>query len=239
MTEPPFARPRAPGAVRRRAWWRQPLLRVATRLAPATLSALLRVLSWTLRWTLVNREELSGRWARGERVIVAFWHNRLLLMPVVAAGHRVCILNSEHRDGEIATRVAARWGICAVRGSATRGGVKGFLQLVKAYREGCDLAMVPDGPRGPRYTVKPGVIQLAKMTGAVIVPVSYAASRAKRLRSWDRLVIPMPFSRVVFVVGEPLAVPRTADAAQIECLRRDLEQRLNDSSRVAEAGLLA
>lgn len=225
------------GAEKKRPWYRKPLLRLATVVAPPLLSGMLRVLSWTLRVTVVNGEGLYGRWSRGERTIVAFWHDRLLMMPVAARRHPLCVLNSQHRDGEIATRALARWGIQSVRGSATRGAVSGFLRLVRAYRAGTDLALVPDGPRGPRHCAKPGVIQLAKMSGAPIVPVSYAADRVKRLRSWDRLMIPLPFARIALVVGEALCVPRDADERAVEDYRRTLEERLNDLGRRAESHL--
>ena len=224
---------------RKRPWWRRPLLRLASVVGPVLLSGALRVLSWTLRTTMVNADELFGRWARDERVIVTFWHNRILMMPIAGRGQRICIMNSQHRDGEVATQAATRWGIHSVRGSATRGGTTGFLQLVRAYRRGYSLAVVPDGPRGPRYQVKPGVIHLAKMTGASIFPVSYAASPATQLRSWDRLLVPLPFARVVLAVGDPLNVPRDSGEEQIEAHRRALEQRLNDLEGTAEAYLAA
>jgi len=159
------------------------------------------------------------------------------MMPIPCAefGARLCIMNSWHRDGEIATRTLARWGIYSVRGSASRGGVRAFLQLVRAFREGYDLAVVPDGPRGPRYVVKLGVLHLARTTGALIYPVSYAASRAWQLRSWDRLLIPQPFARLTFAVAEPLRVPSEATDADLETLRRELEQRLNAATAAAEA----
>lgn len=217
----------------RRALARKALVAVA----PMVLSAALRVLAWTVRVRLVNVDEVFGRWARGERVILAFWHNRVVMMPLQCRGRKVCIMNSQHRDGEIATRALAHWGIRSVRGSATRGGVGGFLRLVDAYRDGFDLAVVPDGPRGPRCRVKPGVLYLAKATGARIVPVSYAAGWKRRLRSWDRLVVPLPFSRVVYVAGDPLTVPRDAGEPEIEHLRVELEGRLNRATADAEAAV--
>ncbi|HXQ24459.1 MAG TPA: lysophospholipid acyltransferase family protein [Candidatus Acidoferrales bacterium] len=217
--------------------WRRRWLDILVFVAPALISAALRVLAKTVRIRYVNGDEVFGRWARGERLILAFWHNRLVMMPIAVAGRgrRLCIMNSQSRDGEIATRAVARWGIRSVRGSATRGGAGGFMQLVNAYRRGDDLAVVPDGPRGPRYIVKRGVIHLARATGAPIIPVTYAATRAWQLRSWDRLIIPRPFARVVYVVGEPLRVPRHADEGEVEGLRVALEARLNAITHTAEA----
>ncbi len=239
MTRSPRSGPdRRPA--RRRRWGRRALLlRFLTAVGPAVISIVLRVLGRTLRIALVNFDELSGTWARGEQVIIAFWHNRLLMMPLAANGARICVLVSHHRDGEIATRALSHWGIHAVRGSATRGAVGGFQRLVNAYRQGYSLAVVPDGPRGPCCVAKPGVIHLARTTGAPIFPVTYAASRAVRLRSWDRLIIPLPFSRVTIVVGEPVRVPRAAAAEQMEAHRLQLERCLNELTRAAETRLAA
>jgi hypothetical protein len=210
-------------------------LSILMMLAPRLLSGALWLLSRTVRVRFLNGDDLFARWRRGDQMIVAFWHDRVVMLPAVYRGRKLCIMNSQHRDGEIATRALARWGIRSVRGSATRGGVAGFMQLVTAYREGYDLAIVPDGPRGPRHVVKPGIVHLARATGAPIFPVTYAASRTRRLGSWDRLIIPLPFSRVVYVAAEPLEVPRDADDAALEAKRRELEDRLNHVTDVAEA----
>ena len=115
------------------------------------LALAVRVLGWTLRLDVVDGADLLARWARGERVIVAFWHDRLLVMPIFARRVPMCVMVSQHRDGEIATRALGWWGVRVVRGSATRGAIAGFLGLVGAYREGYSLAVLPDGPRGPRH----------------------------------------------------------------------------------------
>lgn len=208
-----------------------------TAVAPLLISMALRVLALTVRIRYVGAEDLFARWARGEQVILAFWHNRVLMMPIAGRGQRLCIMNSQSRDGEIATRALARWGIRSVRGSATRGGAGGFLQLVRAFRDGYHLAVVPDGPRGPRYVAKPGVIHLARATGAVIVPVTYAAARQRRLGTWDGLVVPLPFARVEFRVAEALAVPRDATEEQVEALRSELEVRLNAITLAADQAM--
>lgn len=235
MSEPDIAKT----PPKRRPWWRKPVLAVAAAVGPPILALAVRALGWTLRLRLIDAEDLFARWARGEQVIVAFWHDRLLVMPIFARRVPVCAMVSQHRDGEIAVRALGWWGVRAVRGSATRGAVGGFLRLIGAYRQGYNLAVVPDGPRGPRHTAKAGVIRLAKATGAPIYPVSYAASRAVRLRSWDRLLIPLPFARVVVLVGEPLVVARHCEREQLEERRRSLEARLAALTRDAETRLAA
>jgi lysophospholipid acyltransferase (LPLAT)-like uncharacterized protein len=213
--------------------------KLLARLAPSILRVLLRLLRWTLRVEYVGAEPLRARWARGEQAIISFWHNRLLLLPVVAAGTPICIMVSRHRDGEIATNLLGAWGVTTVRGSASRGAVGGFLRLVDAYRHGQNLAVLPDGPRGPRYVAKPGVVHLAKAVGAPIYPMAYAATRAVRLRSWDRLLVPLPFARVLVEVGEPVAVPAQATPAQLEDCRRELERRLSTLTAAVDARVAA
>lgn len=201
--------------------------------APRILSGALHALGKSSRIEFVGAEELFARWQR-ETVIVAFWHNRVLPMPLATRGQRICILTSHSRDGELAARALARWGIETVRGSASRGGASGFLQLVRAYRRGRHLAVVPDGPRGPRYRVKEGVIHLAKATGAAVFPVTVSASRFVQLRSWDRLLVPLPFARVRYYVGSPLFVGREVQAKELERMRMELETRLRNLTERAD-----
>ena len=223
---------------RKKAWWR-PLRKILARLAPPVLRIALRLLQATLRIDWVNVDPLRARWARGERAIVSFWHNRLLLLPVLAAGQPICIMVSQHRDGEIATQLLGAWGVTTVRGSASRGAVGGFLRLVEAFRRGHNLAVLPDGPRGPRYVAKPGVVHLAKAVGSPIFPVAYAASRAAHLHSWDRLIVPLPFARVVVEIGEPIEVPEHATSEQLDDCRAELERRLAALTQSVESQVAA
>jgi lysophospholipid acyltransferase (LPLAT)-like uncharacterized protein len=184
------------------------------------------VLGKTTRKRYVGAEELLACWQRGEQTIIAFWHDRILLMPFPYRGQKACIMNSAHRDGEIITRVIRRFGVTAARGSSTRGWIGGLKGMIEAYRQGYDLIVVPDGPRGPRYRAKSGVLQLARATGAPIFPVTYGAAWKMTVPSWDRLLIPFPLSRVTYVVGQPIRVPSDASVAQMEEKRQELEQRL-------------
>lgn len=189
----------------------------------------------TTRKRLLNGEELFARWRRGEQVILAFWHSRILLMPFPYRGQKACIMNSIHRDGEIITRVIKRFGINAVRGSSTRGWMGGLKGMLEAYRQGHDLIVVPDGPRGPRWQAKSGVLQLARTTGAAIFPVTYGAAWHVTVNSWDRLLIPLPFSRVTYVVGQPITVPAEASPEEMELKRRELEDSLLAITALADA----
>ena len=186
----------------------------------------LRLLAATTRKSQIGGEQVLGYWRRKEQIILAFWHGRILFMPFPYRGQKVCIMNSAHRDGEIITRVIRRFGIRAVRGSSTRGWMGGLKGMLDAYQQGYDLVVIPDGPRGPRHQAKSGVIQLARATGAPIFPVTYSAVWKTTVGSWDRLLIPFPFSRVLYVVGSPIHVPPDATKEVVEEKRQKLEAEL-------------
>jgi lysophospholipid acyltransferase (LPLAT)-like uncharacterized protein len=168
---------------------------------------------------------------RGEHFILAFWHRHLLLMPYAYRGRRISVLVSQSKDGELIARTVARLGIDSSRGSSSRGGAAGLRSLLRKAEEGWDIAFTPDGPRGPLREVQPGVILAAAATGLPIVPVAIAATRAKRLHSWDRFLVPLPFSTVHFVYGEPLAVARRGDP---EAAAAELKRRLDGVEEEAE-----
>jgi lysophospholipid acyltransferase (LPLAT)-like uncharacterized protein len=141
------------------------------------------------------------------------------------------VLVSRSRDGELVARYLARFGLDTVRGSTSRGGREAGRALVAAVRRGSDIAVVPDGPRGPRGRLQPGVVTLAALTGAPIVPVAVAARPALRLRSWDAFMIPWPFARCAVVFGPPLLVARGVER---ERAMQDVEASLDEATTTAE-----
>jgi lysophospholipid acyltransferase (LPLAT)-like uncharacterized protein len=169
--------------------------------------------------------------AEGERFILAFWHRHLLLMPYAYRGRRISVLISRSRDGELIARTVARFGIDAARGSSSRGGAAGLRDLLRKAESGYDLAFTPDGPRGPAGVVQPGVILAAAATGFPVQPVAIAASRARRLRSWDRFLVPLPLATVHVVYGEALAVPRKGSVGGAA---DELRRRLDAAEAMAE-----
>ena len=125
---------------------------------------------------------------------------------------------SASRDGELISRVAGFFGYVPIRGSSSRGGKEAAQEMVAALQAGRRCAITPDGPRGPRRELKMGVVQLAKMTGSPVVPFGFAVERGWRLRSWDQFIVPKPFSKAVFVYGEPILVSTQND--EIEAFQR-------------------
>ena len=156
------------------------------------------------------------------------------MMPFVYNGKDLSFLVSPHRDGQIVGKALARFGFHAILGSTTRKGFSAFKQMVKAHQDGSDLAIVPDGPRGPRYRVQMGVIELAKLIGRPIVPLSFSASRRKIFKTWDHFLLPYPFSKGVFIWGEPVFVDADGDRAHLEEKRALLEKRLNELTDQAD-----
>src|SRR5437879_7394376 len=146
-------------------------------LLPPIGYATIRALGATLRIRTLHAERVRAFWESGRGVIIAFWYSRQLMMPLCYGGSRLYILISEHRDGELIHRIVRRFGFNTIRGSTTRGGARALRQMSRLGRTGADLAVTPDGPRGPRFVAQPGVVELAKLTGLPIIPLTFAASK--------------------------------------------------------------
>jgi lysophospholipid acyltransferase (LPLAT)-like uncharacterized protein len=197
----------------------------ATALAPRLASWALPLLGRTLR---VRREEacVAALWASGTPVIYVVWHARLLMLPYLYRDRGLRVLISRSRDGEMIARLVRRFGFVVVRGSSSRGGAEGLRALARALREGHSVIVVPDGPRGPSETVKPGVVALARLTGAPVVPVALGASSEWRARSWDGFRVPKPFARCVVRFGDPVRVGRPVGRRTDESPRKEIEAAL-------------
>jgi lysophospholipid acyltransferase (LPLAT)-like uncharacterized protein len=163
---------------------------------------IVRLLGMTWRMRVTHDEPLRAARAAGKPVIFALWHGQLLPLLYHHRNQNIAILISEHADGEIIARIAHSLGCRTVRGSTSRGAARALLGLVRVIGEGNDLAITPDGPRGPARTVAPGVLVVAQRSGAAIVPIAAVASSGWRLRSWDSFLIPRPFARVHVSYGE-------------------------------------
>ena len=189
----------------------------------------------TGRWRVEGGDIPQAFWRERKPFILAFWHGRLMMMPHCWAGDAPTnMLVSQHPDGQLIARTIRHFGFGSIAGSTRRGGAGALRAIVKALRRGECVGMTPDGPRGPRMRASAGVIDAADISGAPIVPLAFAASRRRVLGTWDRFVVAFPFSRGVYVWGEPIAVPRGAGAAAREAARLALEQRLNAVTREAD-----
>jgi lysophospholipid acyltransferase (LPLAT)-like uncharacterized protein len=208
------------------------------RWAAWAICASVKMLASTLRARLHDPRGVFAR-APLPQVIFAIWHNRLALclscygryVRRVDPKHRMAAIVSASKDGALLARVLELFQVQPVRGSTSRRGPQALLELTSWAERGLDLAITPDGPRGPRYRVQEGPIALAQITGLPVVPIAYWTSWKLTLKSWDGFQVPLPFARWEVAVGEPLCVPREATDAQREALRAELEARMRALTR--------
>lgn len=191
---------------------------------PTLAGVIIKMLAATMKLEVLHEERAEQFWDRDEKVIIAFWHGRLLMMGFCYRGKGLKVLISRHKDGEMIARLMYKLGFGTIRGSSTRGGAQAMREMVKALRD-FDIVITPDGPRGPRYVVQEGVIALARFTGAPIIPLTFASSKKKVFGSWDAFNLPYPFSRGAFLWGEPIYVSKDHD---MEGKRKELESRLRE-----------
>lgn len=190
----------------------------------------LSLLGSTWRFDTVGAEhEAAARGICG-RVIYALWHGRLLTLAFAYRGRGVRTLVSRHRDGEILAHALESLGYEVRRGSSRRRGAAAFLGMLEETRRG-DVAITPDGPRGPVGELAPGVLHLAQRSGLPIVPVSCTASASWRIGTWDNILLPRPFARVTVRMGRPVVVPRDAGLEQLRHAGEELRGRLEGLSR--------
>ena len=196
-----------------------------------------KTLGLTLRLEFVNPEFLRSFLDKGHTVICAFWHGRLLMIPFAYKYKGVMkfsFLVSPHRDGQVVGKALQRFGLQPILGSTTRKGFTAFKNMVRAQQDGSSIALVPDGPRGPRYRVQMGVIELARLTGRPVIPLTFSSSRKKIFNTWDRFLLPYPFSKGVFIYGEPVFVDPNGDRNHLEEKRTFLEKELNELTERAD-----
>lgn len=191
----------------------------------------------TIRFKWDDRSEIIAQPPTGP-VIFCIWHNRLAMSM---EAHRIfskirpnpgmAALVSASRDGGFLAAILERFGVQPVRGSSSRRGPQALLELTTWAERGYDLAITPDGPRGPCYSVQEGVMALAQLTGRPVVPFCFNADWKIRIKSWDRFQIPLPFTRCEMVATKPIFVPRGISDAEREALREKLERELKQICR--------
>ena len=203
------------------------LNKIALFTLPRIWSFTLRILGRTWRYTSIQQEHVEGVLSEGKPIIYALWHGRMLPLIYMYRNRKIHALVSQHRDGELASRTAIRLGFGTVRGSSTRGGTKGSQELLNKLTAGFDIAIMPDGPKGPPRKAQLGILRLAQLSGCPIVPVTAGASRYYTLRSWDSFIIPKPFARCAIMWSDPIHIPPKASSDLLEEKRMTLEKNLN------------
>jgi len=192
-------------------------------------ACLVRLWIFTLRYRIVDRAGVLET-PPEKPLLWAFWHNKLFLMPRLFEryfpGRLGAALASASKDGEIISAFLERFGIRAIRGSSSRGGGRALIEMKRAMEAGYIMAITPDGPRGPRYSISPGVIKLAQITGGLILPIHVTYSSYWQLKTWDGFMIPKPFSRIHITFDVLHEVPATVVAETFENARIHLEQMM-------------
>jgi len=170
----------------------------------------LKVLGISLRWRFTDQDKILSRQPK-EPIFFLFWHNRLLLIPYFFSKYMPdregTAMVSPSKDGEFLSMTLKLFNINAARGSSSRKGVKALFEIYEAIRLGHDIAITPDGPRGPCYSMQPGGAAVAQQTGILVVPIGYRARACWKLKTWDRFIIPKPLSIVDVQLGKSFRIP--------------------------------
>jgi len=205
----------------------------------AAYSIAREIIVWYIRFVrLTSRFEMEGQdrrdalKAQGRPFIIALWHNRIAMMPYAweEETSALTVLASAHRDGRLVSEGLGRFGFAAIPVDSRQGGPGPTRQALRLLKQGKCVGITPDGPRGPRMRLRGGMITIAAMAQTPIVPVAYSATRRRVLGSWDRFILPLPFSRLVCLWGEPIDPPPRGDADAHERVRRLAEQRMTELS---------
>jgi lysophospholipid acyltransferase (LPLAT)-like uncharacterized protein len=210
------------------------LYRAFLAVAGFAVALLLRILGTTWRVRMVGEDPFSG----GKPLVAATWHRGLLIAAYCWRNRGIVVPISQSRDGDLASSVLSHLGFAASpRGSSSRGATGLLRNLIRQARAGQPVGFLPDGPRGPARTAKPGVIGLARASGAPLVPIGISASPSKQFGSWDRALLPLPFARVACSYGEPIRVPKKTAGEEFETLRGEFEATLNRMNHQLDAEL--
>ncbi len=219
--------------VKLKAWWRT----VRPGILAPILYPLVLGIGRSLRLKVVGFDPFVNP---DEALVFAGWHGKSMVPAVYFRQRGYYVIISHSRDGEIQNGVFTRFGFKAIRGSSGRGGVKALIESVRVLKEGARMALTPDGPRGPSGVVQDGIIMMAQKSGAGMVPVGVAARPCWHVKTWDRYMVPVPFSRTVLIFGEPLYVARTANRDEMEMARLQLQTEIHriqaEAERLVEQG---
>jgi lysophospholipid acyltransferase (LPLAT)-like uncharacterized protein len=198
---------------------------------------LMQVLGMSLRILEEGQSQLGPRGKQEEPPIWSLWHETILMGVWYHRNQDVHVMISASRDGELISTIAKIFGYVPVRGSSSKGGKEAAAEMVEFLGAGQRCAITPDGPRGPRRQLKQGVVAIARLSGRPVVPYAFAAEKCWRLKSWDGFIIPKPFSRAVFVYGNPIRVPKEGgeDRASFDQIQAEMDRVTNEAEHYFKA----
>ena len=173
-----------------------------------------------------GRRHLNKLLEKKGRFIYVLWHGRMTTPIYIHRKEGVCPMISLHADGEMIAQTMNRLGFQPVRGSSTRGGKKAFYEMVSKLRNGTVGAMIPDGPNGPRHKLKPGTLYIAQQADAYLLPVTFSANKKIVFKSWDKFMLPLPFSKNVVLYGKPVRIPQDISPRELVKIKNKFEQQM-------------
>ena len=195
----------------------------------------IRLVWITGRWAIENADIPSQLWSENKPFIYAFWHGHLLMMPMPWQKERpLNMLISQHRDGQIISKTVKRFNISTISGSTKKAGHLAVRHLLRALRQHECIGITPDGPRGPRMRISGGIIDIARLSRVPIVPCAVSYRHRKVLKTWDRFQVPLPFTRGIFVWGDPIIIPPETQGEALDRKRHEVETAMNALAIKAE-----
>jgi lysophospholipid acyltransferase (LPLAT)-like uncharacterized protein len=188
----------------------------------------IRLIGATVRWDIEGLEQMAPIYAAGKRIVLVCWHGRLFMGTYFLRQRGIAVMASLNRDGEYMAGVVQRFGYSVVRGSSTRGSRGAIVEMLRALRMGKDICLTIDGPRGPRYAAKPGAAYLARKSGNPVMPFNISVKNKWVMNSWDHFIIPKPFTRASFSLGEPIFIGEHASAEEIKSAESQIQYQLDE-----------
>ncbi len=203
----------------------------------------MQIMFYTSRKKFINFENIVKRVEQNQPFIIVFWHNRLMMIPFITKKARkinpkynFLILASRHFDGQFVSKIMAKFKLGTVAGSSKMGRVNNrgidlssFRKIFRSLKDNISLALTPDGPRGPSQKINGEIVEIAKISGVPILPISYSTSNYIRLNSWDRFFFPLPFSKICYYFGDIITVDKNASLEEIARIKLQLEEKMNEA----------
>ena len=195
----------------------------------------IKFVSFTTKWSFINKNYVDQLWDSNESFILCFWHGRLLMMPLSWNNKKkVNVLISAHPDGQLLSNTVKHFKIDTIIGSSSKGSSMALRNIIRSLKSGISIGITPDGPRGPKMKINSGIIKIASLTGCKIVPLSYSVKNKFFLNSWDRFLVALPFGKGCFIWGEPIKVKRNISNNEDSKLSNKLEKILLKLTKEAD-----
>ena len=195
----------------------------------------IKFVSFTTKWSFINKKYVENLWKKNESFILCFWHGRLLMMPLSWNNKKkINVLISAHSDGQLLSKTVKYFDIKTIIGSSSKGGSEAIRNIIKSLKSGISIGMTPDGPRGPRMKINSAIIKIASLTGNKILPLSYSVKKKIFLNSWDKFLVALPFGKGCFIWGKPIKIKKNISSNEDLKLSNKLEKILLKLTKEAD-----